>query len=626
MEEKDLMPLLDKIHNAADVRKLSRSQLPELCREVRQTLIDTVSKTAGHLASGLGVVELTVALHYVFDTPDDFLIWDVGHQAYPHKILTGHRKELATIRQKGGLHAFIWRGETPYDVLSTGHASTSIGSALGIAVAQHQLGTKRQVVAVIGDGALSGGMAFEALNHAGAFMDKGVNLLVILNDNEMSISENVGGLAKGLSRVLSNPHYAKLVEGGKKVLEKLPAVRRFALRAQEHVKGMIMPGTLFEEFGFNYIGPVDGHDVKGLVQILQNVKEIGGLQFLHVVTCKGKGYPPAEKDPICYHGVPRFDPAEGVHPTPFPSDRSFSAVFGRWMCDKAAQNDKLVGITPAMRIGSALDEFAKRYPDRFFDVAIAEEHSLVFASGLAAGGMRPVVAIYSTFLQRAYDSVFHDLALQDLPIMLAIDRAGVVGPDGPTHHGAFDIAALKAIPNLTIMAPSSRDELYKMLNTGFKLGHPCAVRYPRTEGAGELDGITLDDTVEIGKGRVLSEGAKIAVLCFGVFSQDYLEYAKERGYTLVDMRFIKPWDEALVEDLIKTHDRIITVEDGVVKGGIGEEIASFVQRKIGDRKVKVLNLGLPDRYIMEGTRKEIIHDLKLDVSGLDETVAAFLKE
>ena len=622
MEEKDLFPLLDKIAGAEDVRKLSKAQLPELCREVRQTLIDTVSKTAGHLASGLGVVELTVALHYVFDTPNDFLLWDVGHQAYPHKILTGHRKELATIRQKNGLHAFIWRNETPYDVLSTGHASTSIGSALGIAVAQRDLNTGKKVVAVIGDGALSGGIAFEALNHAGSCKD--VNLLVILNDNEMSISENVGSLAQGLSRLLSNPHYSKLVEGGKKVLEKLPAIRRFALRAQEHVKGMIMPGTLFEEFGFNYIGPVDGHDVKSLVEILQNVKEIGGLQFLHVVTCKGKGYAPAEKDPICYHGVPRFDPAEGIHPTPFPTDLSFSAVFGQWMCDRAAQDKNLVGITPAMRIGSALDKFATLFPKRFFDVAIAEEHSLVFASGLAAGGLHPVVAIYSTFLQRAYDNVFHDLAIQDLPIMLAIDRAGIVGPDGPTHQGQFDIAALKAIPNLTIMAPSSRDELYKMLNTGYLLGHPCAVRYPRMNGEGEIADISLDETVPVGKGKVVEEGKDIAILAFGPCLKEYEALAKEHNYTLVDMRFIKPWDEETVLNLIKNHKYLITIEEGSKKGGVGEEIAAFVQRQ--DSSCKVINLGFPDSFLMEGTRKEILHDLKLDAQGLAESIKTFCRE
>ena len=615
--------MLEKVNSLEDLKKLNIEDKKILAKDIRKYILEIVSKNGGHLASNLGVVELTIAIDSVFNLPEDKVVWDVGHQTYVHKILTGRKEQMKTLRTLNGIAGFPKTNESETDCFNTGHSSTSISAALGMARARDIEGKNNSVIAVIGDGALTGGMALEALNDAGY---SGTRMTVILNDNEMSISENVGGLAQGLSRVLSNPHYAKLVEGGKKVLEKLPAIRRFALRAQEHVKGMIMPGTLFEEFGFNYIGPVDGHDVRGLVQILQNVKEIGGLQFLHVVTCKGKGYPPAEKDPICYHGVPRFDPAEGVHPTPFPSDRSFSAVFGRWMCDKAAQNDKLVGITPAMRIGSALDEFAKRYPERFFDVAIAEEHSLVFASGLAAGGMRPVVAIYSTFLQRAYDSVFHDLALQDLPIMLAIDRAGVVGPDGPTHHGAFDIAALKAIPNLIIMAPSSRDELYKMLNTGFKLGKPCAVRYPRTEGVGELDGITLDDTVELGKGRILCEGAKTVLLCFGAFSQDYLEYAKDKGYTLVDMRFIKPWDEALVKELMKTHERIVTVEDGVVKGGIGEEIASFVQRERGDRQIKVLNLGLPDRYIMEGTRKEIMHDLKLDVSGLDETLAAFLKE
>lgn len=474
--------LLSRINGAQDIRALPREALPRLCDEVRQCLIDTVSKTAGHLASGLGVVELTVALHYVFDTPEDILVWDVGHQAYPHKILTGHRDEFPTIRQPDGLHAFIWRNETPYDLISTGHASTSIGSALGLAAAQRfkPKNQRRKVIAIIGDGAISGGCAFEALNHAGSLKD--LDLTVILNDNEWSISENVGSIAQGLSHIISNPHYVKLIEGGKRILKGLPAVRDLALRAQEHVKGMLMPGTLFEEFGFNYMGPVDGHDINRLVNLLQNIKEMNGLNFLHIVTTKGKGYAPAEKDPTCYHGVPTFDPHTGIKSSSNSEDLSYSGAFGRWLCDKAETDNKLVGITPAMRVGSGMSEFASKYPNQFFDVAIAEQHAMVFASGLAAGGMRPVVNIYSSFMQRAYDGLIHDFAIQDLPVILALDRGGIVGPDGPTHNGSFDIAYTRTVPNLVIMAPSSRRELYYMLNTAYVYKHPTVVRYPRANG------------------------------------------------------------------------------------------------------------------------------------------------
>ena len=505
----DKFQLLNGINDATDVRALPRDALPQLCAEVRSCLIDTVSKTAGHLASGLGVVELTVALHYVYDTPKDIIVWDVGHQAYPHKILTGHRQELQTIRQKNGLHAFIWRGETPYDLISTGHASTSVGSALGLAVAERNKpqDKRRKVIAVIGDGALSGGCAFEALNQAGSFKD--IDLTVILNDNEMSISENVGSIAQGLSHVISSPHYVKLVEGGKRILKSFPAVRDLALRAQEHVKGMLMPGTLFEELGFNYIGPVDGNDVERLTTILQNIKEISGLKFLHVITKKGKGYEPAEQDPVCYHGVPAFNPEQGIDRNSTKEDRSYSAAFGRWLCDRAVIDRKLMGVTPAMRIGSGMAEFARTYPHQFFDVGIAEQHAMVFASGLAAGGLRPVVNIYSSFMQRAYDGLIHDMAIQDLPIMLCLDRGGVVGPDGPTHNGSFDIAYTRTVPNLLIMAPSTRHELYTMMNTGYAYEHPCVIRYPRSNGESLMelsaDGserpvrLSLEQTLKIGQ-------------------------------------------------------------------------------------------------------------------------------
>lgn len=684
----DELQLLDRIHDASDVRALPREALPQLCAEVRSCLIDTVSKTAGHLASGLGVVELTVALHYVFDTPHDVLVWDVGHQAYPHKILTGHRKELATIRQHHGLHAFIWRNETPYDLISTGHASTSIGSALGIAVAERNKpqDKRRKVIAIIGDGALSGGCAFEALNHAGAFKD--IDLTVILNDNEMSISENVGSIAQGLSHVISSPHYVKLVEGGKRILKSLPTVRDLALRAQEHVKGMLMPGTLFEEFGFNYIGPVDGHDLPRLVALLQNIKEMSGLNFLHVVTKKGKGYAPAEQDPVCYHGVPTFDPEQGLNKGAT-EDKSYSAAFGRWLCDKAVTDRKLMGVTPAMRIGSGMAEFARKYPHQFFDVAIAEQHAMVFASGLAAGGLRPVVNIYSSFMQRAYDGLIHDMAIQDLPIILCLDRGGVVGPDGPTHNGSFDIAYTRTVPNLMIMAPSSRHELYYMLNTAYAYAKPCVIRYPRTTGESLMerneDGtpnlerperLSLDQQIPLGMVETLhlasfhqdrlsdtverreherellgicasnvpslkresgalrevenklGEQAKIALLVFGPMVHDLETVAQEHDLTLINMRFIKPLNEELISYLASRYDLLVTLEEGAKLGGIGEHIAAIVANSVSTartkRKARVLNLGLGDAFMMEGSRSEILQEQGLSVDQVLSQIKAAL--
>ena len=611
--------LLMNIDGPRDVRRLRRDQLGQLCQEVRRFLIESVARTSGHFASGLGVVELTVAVHYVFSTPEDMVVWDVGHQAYPHKILTGSRDRLGSIRQKGGLHAFIWRGETECDLLTTGHASTSIGSALGLAVAQKARHTGRDVVAIIGDGALSGGMAFEALNHAGSFRD--LNLLVILNDNEMSISENVGYLAQGLSHLLATPHYGKFIQGGKQILKKLPALKDFAMRAQEHFKGMIMPGTLFEEFGFNYIGPIDGHDIGSLVTILQNLRELGGLQFLHVVTKKGKGYRPAELDPVFYHGVGKFDPRQGAKSTSGKdgAGRNFSDAFGRWICELAAADPDVVGITPAMRLGSSLTEFARRFPERFFDVAIAEQHSLVFASGLAAGGLRPVVAIYSSFLQRGYDSVIHDVAIQDLPIVLAIDRAGVVGPDGPTHQGAYDIAYLRLIPNLTLMAPSTLRELHLMLNTAHALGHPAAVRYPRAEGLEDCDGLSTSEVLEVGRGRVLHRGRGTVVFAFGTLAWEISGECERRGITLCDMRFVKPLDEQLILEMAAAHEQVVTLEEGVVCGGVGEEVL----RLLGEHRIfrPCLTLGLPDRFIMEGTRDEILEELGLSGPRIMQAIA-----
>ncbi len=612
-------PLLDRIDSPQDLRSLPESELPDLCTELRDYLIDTVSKTAGHLASGLAAVELAVALHYVFDTPNDKLVWDVGHQAYPHKILTGHRRELKTIRRRDGLHAFIWRGETPYDLLTTGHASTSVGSALGLAMASKYQGLQNRTVAVIGDGALSGGAAYEALNNAGAYKD--LNLLVILNDNEMSISHNVGAVASGLNKILANPHYVKLVKGGEQVLRKLPAIRDFAMRAQEHVKGMVMPGTLFEELGFHYSGPVNGHDVRTLIAVLRNLRELGGLQFLHVFTKKGKGYAPAEQDPTGYHGVPVFDPDLGIQENP-KQDQTFSAGFGRWICDSARDDPKLAGITPAMRVGSAMNDFAKRFPKQFYDVGIAEQHAMIFASGLAAGGLHPVVNMYSTFLQRAYDGVIHDFALQDLPMLLAVDRAGIVGPDGATHQGCYDIAFLRTVPNLVIMVPSDLDEQYRMLNTGYRLNHPAVVRFPRAMGYRSGDYISTHETIKIGQGRILNSGKKVAIAAFGPIAHDLYDLCREKEITLADMRFVKPLDLALLDELAKHHDVLLSVEEGAVQGGIGEEIARYFEER--SYSCRVLTAGIPDEFEMEDSRSSILKRLKLDPEGILERVRNFL--
>ena len=584
-------PLLDKIHSPKDLRELDESDLPRVCSEIREYVIDSVSRTAGHLASGLAVVELTTALHYVFNTPDDKIIFDVGHQSYPHKILTGHKEELKTIRKKDGLHAFVYRGETEYDVLTTGHASTSVGSALGLAVANRNRHSENKVVAVIGDGALSGGAAYEGLNCAGSVKD--VDLIVILNDNEMSISENVGSVASYLSSILASPYYVKLINGGKKVLEKLPAIQQLALKAQEHVKGMVMPGTLFEELGFNYIGPIDGHDVNNLVSILHNVKKIGGLQFVHVVTKKGKGYEPAENNPTLYHGVPVFDPDTGEFiKCENRKVCSFSDNFGKWLCDRAFSDDKLVGITPAMPVGSGMVSFSKEYPQQFFDVGIAEQHAFIFASGLAAGGMHPVIAIYSTFLQRAYDGLIHDLAIQNLPVVVAIDRGGIVGPDGPTHQGMFDIAFMRCIPNLIIMTPSSLNEQYLLLNTAYKSMKPCVVRYERASLEVEEEKIPLSATVEIGRAKVLRQGKKVALCCFGSIVSKLKDLSDRYDLTLVDMRFVKPLDVELLKELAKTHEAVISIEEGVVQGGIGQEVYFTVKQ--ANEKVDTLYRLLPN--------------------------------
>ncbi len=623
MSETPVTPLLDKIHSPQDLRKLEVDKLGEVCAEIRSYLIDSVSKSAGHFASGLAVVELTAAIHYVFNTPEDKLIWDVGHQSYPHKILTGHKDELRTIRHKNGLHAFIWRGETDYDLISTGHASTSIGSALGLAIAEKNLKTKNKVVAVIGDGALSGGAAYEAMNCAGSHED--LDLIVILNDNEMSISENVGSISKYLSSILASPYYVNFVEGGKKLLSNLdlPSIKNLAQKAEEHVKGMIMPGTLFEELGFNYIGPVDGNDVEGLVSLLKNVKKMGGLQFVHVVTKKGKGYAPAENDPTKYHGVPSFDPEIGIEAKITKDHVTYSEAFGRWLCARAKADKSLIGITPAMPVGSGMEEFSKLYPEQFFDVGIAEQHAMIMASGLAAGKMHPVVAIYSTFLQRAYDGLIHDMAIQNLPIMVAVDRGGIVGPDGPTHQGLFDIAFMRCIPNLVIMTPSDICEQYLMLNTGYLSGRPCVVRYERGADNTDTSSLSLNDTVKIGKAKVLREGKTLALCCFGSVVHKLEKLASEYDLTLVDMRFVKPLDEELIKELAKSHKYIVTIEEGVVHGGIGQEI-SCIAHEVSSG-VTVRNLGIRDEFVPEGTRDELLSEYGLDAQSVRKVVVELLE-
>ncbi|RUO39164.1 1-deoxy-D-xylulose-5-phosphate synthase [Pseudidiomarina aestuarii] len=603
-------PLLDAIDVPADLRELSERQLPQVCAEVREFLLNSVSRSSGHLASGLGTVELTVALHYVYTTPYDQLVWDVGHQAYPHKILTGRKAQLHTIRQKDGLHPFPWREESEYDTLCVGHSSTSISAALGMAIAAEREQTQQKVVAIIGDGAMTAGMAFEALNHAG---DIDPNLLVILNDNDMSISENVGALNNHLARLLSGKVYTSIREGGKKLLQGMPGIHHLASRAEEHMKGMVAPGTIFEELGFNYIGPIDGHDVNLLVDTLRNMRKLKGPQFLHVVTRKGKGYEPAEKDPIGYHGVPKFDPAISSLPSKKAATPSYSQVFGDWLCEMANHDPKLMAVTPAMREGSGMVEFSQRFPDQYFDVAIAEQHAVTFAAGLAIGGYRPVVAIYSTFLQRAYDQLIHDVALQNLPVLFAIDRAGIVGADGPTHQGAYDLSYLRCIPNMVVMAPSDENECRNMLFTGYQLGQPAAVRYPRGNGSGcELDAEL--QALEIGKARTVRTGKKIAIASFGTCLADVMPCAEELDATVIDMRFVKPLDTACLEALAKDHTLLVSVEDNAIAGGAGSAIAEYLQAQ--QINLPLLQCGLPDSFIKHGTQDEIRAELGLDSKGL----------
>ena len=612
-------PLLSLINSPEDLRLLPKDQLTQVCKELREYLLESVSQSSGHLASGLGTVELTVALHYVFKTPFDQLIWDVGHQAYPHKILTGRRDQMPTIRQKGGLHPFPWRDESEFDVLSVGHSSTSISAGLGIAIAAERENAGRKTVCVIGDGAITAGMAFEALNHAGSLH---TDMLVILNDNEMSISENVGALNNHLARLLSGSFYSSIREGGKKILSGVPPIKEFVKKTEEHVKGLVSPGgTMFEELGFNYIGPINGHNVEELINTLQNMSSLKGPQFLHIVTKKGKGYIPAEKDPIGFHGVPKFNHLSGELPKSNATP-TYSKIFGDWLCEMAEQDPKLIGITPAMREGSGMVEFSQRFPQQYFDVAIAEQHAVTFAAGLAIGGYKPVVAIYSTFLQRAYDQLIHDVAIQNLPVLFAIDRAGIVGADGQTHQGAFDLSFMRCIPNLIIMAPSDENECRQMLYTGYHCGKPAAVRYPR----GNAVGVTLESlhALELGKSKLIREGEKIAILNFGTLLPNALKVAEKLNATVVDMRFIKPLDVTRISEMAKTHELIVTLEENAIQGGAGSAVAEVLH--VQQHNVKLLQLGIPDFFVPPGSQAEMLTALKLDEIGIEQQIEDFFRQ
>jgi 1-deoxy-D-xylulose-5-phosphate synthase len=611
-------PLLDSIHSPADVRELSNEQLSQLCDEVRGFLTHSVSISGGHFAAGLGTVELTVALHYVYNTPVDQLVWDVGHQAYPHKILTGRKDRMTSIRTKGGVSAFPSRDESEYDAFGVGHSSTSISAALGMAIASQLRGEDKKMVAIIGDGSITGGMAFEAMNHAG---DVNANLLVILNDNDMSISPPVGAMNNYLTKILSSKLYSSVREESKKALASMPSVWEIARKTEEHVKGMIVPGTLFEELGFNYFGPIDGHDIDMLVSTLENLKHQTGPVFLHIVTKKGKGYAPAEKDPLAYHGVPAFDPTKDSLPKAAPSAHpSYTEVFGRWLVDMADQDSRLLGITPAMREGSGLVEFSQKYPDRYFDVAIAEQHAVTLAAGQACQGAKPVVAIYSTFLQRGYDQLIHDVALQNLDVLFALDRAGLVGPDGPTHAGSFDYSYLRCIPNMLVMAPADENECRQMLTTGFKHNGPAAVRYPRGKGPGSAIDPALTE-LTIGKAEIRHQGGRIAILAWGSMVAPAMEAGKQLGATVVNMRFVKPIDEELILELAKSHDVFVTVEENVKAGGAGSAVNEYLQQQ--KILMPVLNIALPDQFVEQGSREELLSLCGLDAKGILASIEGF---
>lgn len=620
MTQTDSYPLLAGIDSPEDFRDWSVHDLRRLADELRSFLLGSVAGTGGHLASNLGTVELTVALHHVFDTPRDFLVWDVGHQSYAHKILTGRRNAMSTLRIRDGLAGFPKREESVYDAFGAGHSSTSISAALGMALGARQRGEKRKAIAVIGDGAMTAGMAYEALNHAG---DEKADLLVVLNDNNMSISPNVGAMNRYLTRLLSGPIYSSMREGSKRVLDHMPPMREFMRRAEEHVKGMIAPGTLFEELGFNYYGPVDGHDMDGLVRVLSNLRALEGPLMLHVVTKKGRGYTPAEEDPCTYHGVGRFDPERGISTAPGSSDAppTYTQVFGQWLCDQAEADQQLVAITPAMCEGSGMGAYAARFPDRYYDVGIAEQHALTLAAGMACAGVKPVVAIYSSFLQRGYDQLIHDIALQKLPVLLAIDRGGVVGPDGPTHAGSFDLSFLRCIPNMVIMAPSDEDECRRMLSTGHLLDQPAAVRYPRGKGPGKRPEPGLVP-LPVGQGEVRLKGSRVAILAFGSPLAEALRVGEHLGATVVNMRFVKPLDEKLILEMSRQHDLLVTVEDNVVAGGAGSAVAECLARH--GQFTPMLHLGLPDRFQGQGSREELLQDAGLDAEQIESAIMARL--
>jgi len=609
--------LLDRIASPADLRRLSPEELPALADELRSFLIDSVSRTGGHLSSNLGTVELTIALHYVFNTPDDRIVWDVGHQTYAHKVLTGRRAAMAGLRQYQGISGFPRRSESDYDTFGTAHSSTSISAALGMAEAARLRGEDRRAIAVIGDGAMSAGMAFEALNNAGDIHD--TNLLVILNDNEMSISPPVGALNKHLSRLLSGRLYNGARKIGKRFLENLPPpVIELARRTEEHVKGMVMPGTMFEEFGFNYIGPIDGHDLEALLPTLQNLRTLKGPQFLHVITRKGQGYKLAEADPILYHGVAKFDHTAGITTGKGGGKLTYTQVFGDWLCDMAAVDKRLVAITPAMREGSGMVRFAEAFPDRYYDVGIAEQHALTFGAGLACEGFKPVVAIYSTFLQRAYDQLIHDIALQNLPVMMAIDRAGLVGADGATHHGAFDLSYLACIPNLTIFCPADENECRQMLYTAYQHDGPTAVRYPRGSGLG-ITPETAMQALPIGRGEIRRKGRRTALLAFGSLLGNALQAGEELDASVANMRFVKPIDRELILALAAEHELLVTLEENATIGGAGSEVTRVLHE--AGLTTRVLQLGLPDHFIDHGDQTQLLADAGLDKAGILKRIA-----
>ena len=615
MEKNNKYPLLDKIENPSDLRELPEDSLNQVADELRQFLIESVSASGGHFAAGLGSVELSIALHYLFNTPHDRLVWDVGHQAYPHKILTERKNDLSSIRKWGGLAPFPKRDESVYDTFGVGHSSTSISAALGMAIGSKICNTDRHCVAIIGDGAMTAGLAFEALNHAG---DLEADMLVILNDNDMSISPNVGALSNRFAQILSGKIYTSVRAGSKKVLSQMPSVWELARRAEEHVKGLIVPGTLFEEFGFNYIGPVDGHDLPTLLATLKNLKKLKGPQFLHIITKKGKGYDKAEEDPVKYHGVSPFDPERGIVKKPSQADPTYSAVFGDWLCDMAAEAKNLVALTPAMREGSGLVKFEKEFPERYFDVAIAEQHCVNVAAGMACEGLKPVVAIYSTFLQRGYDQVVHDVVNQKLPVLFAIDRAGLVGADGPTHNGSYDISFLRCLPEIVIMAPSDENECRQMLYTGFLIDGPAAVRYPRGSGPGVKVEKNMT-AIPIGKAEVRRPGKRGAILSFGTTLEMCLAVGEEFDFHVINMRFVKPLDEQIIDKLVEDCELIITVEENVVEGGAGSAVNELVAKRGG--KVALGNYGLPDRLIPHGTREDMLRDAGLTELGLIEFIS-----